>query len=96
MRGYVKEHRMRSDWFEFFPGFLRGFQLLYYFNLLANFQGNKGRREKAPHYKLVRKNVVNDLPLVELDFRALYKEVERSKFMQWVIKHVIIPSRSRS
>ena len=96
MRGYVKENRMRSDWFEFFPSFLRGFQLLYYFNLLANFQSNKEQREKAPHYKLVRKNVLNDLPLVELDFRKLYKEVERSKFMQWVIKHVIIPSRTNS
>ena len=95
MRGYIKENRMKSDWFEFLPGFLRGSQLLYYFNLLANFQGDREKREKAPHYDLVRNNVLNNRPLVEVDFRKLYKEVETPRLVRWVIRHIIKPGQGR-
>jgi Ser/Thr protein kinase RdoA (MazF antagonist) len=81
IRGYSKEHQMKSDWFELLPGFLRGFQLLYYFNLLANFQFDAERREAAPHHDVVRRLVLNDDIVVDLDFRRLYEDVStRTQF----------------
>jgi Ser/Thr protein kinase RdoA (MazF antagonist) len=75
IRGYVKENPMTSAWFELFPGFLRGFPLLYYFNLLANFQFESEKRKQAPHYEIVRPCVLDGRPFLDLDFKQLHQEV---------------------
>jgi amicoumacin kinase len=89
MRGYARENRMKSGWFEFLPNFLRGFLLLYYFNLLANFHANPEQLKQAPNYEFVRRCVLEDLPLVQVDFRRLYKEAETPSLLRWLATHVL-------
>ena len=85
IRGYLKEHKMASDWFEFLANFLMGFQLMYYFNLLARFQFDPPQRLEAPHCEFVRTNVLQNRPFVDLDFRTLYKQVEIPAWVSWLL-----------
>jgi len=74
IRGYAQEHPMSSAWFELLPGFLRGFPLLYYFNLLANFRSDSKKRKQVPHYEIVRPCVLDGRPFLDLDFKQLQQQ----------------------
>ena len=80
IRGYAKENPMSSASFELFPGFLRGFSLLYYFNLLANFQSESEKRKQVPHYEVVRLCALDGRPFLDLDFTELHHAVTRGLY----------------
>jgi Ser/Thr protein kinase RdoA (MazF antagonist) len=74
IRGYEKENPIGGEWLELLPGFLRGVPLLYYFNLLANFQSEPEVRRQAPHYAIVRPCALDGRPFLDVDFKQLHRE----------------------
>ena len=85
MRGYIREHRIQSDWFEYFSRFLGGFQLMYYFNILARFQANMDKRMDVPHCRWIRDNILQNRAFSDLDFRTLYKEIQIPRWVRWFL-----------
>ena len=79
MTGYATEKRLDAEWFSHLPFFLRGFDLLYYFNLLTSFGGDAGRLSEAPYYEVMRASALEDRPGLELDFVELYESIEVPK-----------------